>query len=85
MAADDLIEALVDALERCRRHLNTLERAEHSPAAWGVLEADEEGRLRVGDVLGLVGEPNPVWEGAPGTHPLLGFVESALRRAGRLQ
>lgn len=59
----------LDALRRCRRILGDATKVELSPAAWDT--GGDEPFLTNGD--------GPIWEGLPGTHPLLPFINDAIR------
>jgi hypothetical protein len=52
------------------------------PSAWAILEEDEKGGLRPGNVLDLAGKQGPYWEGPAGTFPLITLVEQALSKVG---
>ena len=67
------------ALKRCEAFFREAIRIELSSGGWATVEFDTEGKPVPSDKSVLI-ETGPMWEGSPGTHPLLSVVRQAIQR-----
>jgi len=74
------LDHIEDVLMRCDRVLRDAILLELSPASWNVLSPMDEEYFKQ-----TIPDKGPVWNGLPGTHPLLPIIRRAIRDVEQLR